>query len=135
MAIGGRAAKLEQLRLEARSRGREWLVSAMRDTKQDELRQLAQAAGLPLRRQNKAMMSTVELRDALVEHIVPARSAVPEEFAAELSELTMEKILFCLTHLEHGSKRKCPRLLWTSLCVYSSADLTAERNSIHLRIL
>ena len=38
MAIGGRAAKLEQLRLEARSRGHEWLVSAMRDIKQDELR-------------------------------------------------------------------------------------------------
>ena len=51
MAIGGPAAKLEHLRFEARNKGREWLDSALQDTRWHEVRELAQAAGLRVRKE------------------------------------------------------------------------------------
>ena len=79
---GGLAAKLENLRSEAHSRGLEWLRSEMDNTKSAEVRQLAQAAGLRVRREDKvSWVLAGELREALVEHLAPARFAVLEEFA------------------------------------------------------
>ena len=40
---GGPTAELEQLRVEARSRGVEWLLTAVSALKRDEVRKLAQA--------------------------------------------------------------------------------------------
>ena len=79
---GGLAAKLENLHAEAHSRGLEWLRSEMDNTKQDELCQLAQAAGLRVRREdNVSWVSAGELREALVEHLAPEQTSVPQEFA------------------------------------------------------
>ena len=74
MAIGGPAAKLEQLRFEARSNGREWLGSVLQDIKRDELRELARAAGLRVKREDNVWMSVGELRAALLEHLAPERA-------------------------------------------------------------
>ena len=82
--IGGRAVKLEQLRLEARSKGREWLGSVMQGIKWDEVRELALAAGLRVRTEDKAWMPVGELRKALVEHIASPHSAVPSELARQI---------------------------------------------------
>ena len=62
------SSKLDHLRSEARSKGLAWLRSEMDKTKRDELRQLAQAAGLRVRREdNVSLMSAGELRKRLVE--------------------------------------------------------------------
>ena len=93
-AVSFGASKLEQLRLEARRRGCEWLSSTMHDIKPDELRALAQAAGLRVRRDDKAWMSAGELREALVLHLAPERSSAPEEFTG--------LFLFCfIVHSHH----------------------------------
>ena len=51
------SSKLEQLRSQARSRGLERLRSEMQNTKAAEARQLAQAAGFRVRREDKAWIS------------------------------------------------------------------------------
>ena len=84
MAIGGPAAKLEQLRCEARSNGCEWLGSALQDIKRDEVRELARAAGLRVKNEDKVWISVGELRAALLEHLAPERAAASEELARDL---------------------------------------------------
>ena len=79
MAIGGPAAKLEQLRFAARNEGRERLGSVLQDTRWNELRELARAAGLRVRKEDKAWMPVGDLRAALLEHLAPERSAVALE--------------------------------------------------------
>ena len=54
MALGAPAAKLEQLRGDAGSNGREWLGSVLEDIKRDEVRELARAAGLRVKTENKS---------------------------------------------------------------------------------
>ena len=93
--IGGRAAKLEQLRLEARSKGREWLGSALDDVKWNEVRELARAAGLRVRREdNVAWMPVGELREALLEHLAPERSLASQEFAGYFSREPLSEGFF-----------------------------------------
>ena len=87
MALGGPAAKLEQLRLEGRSRGREWLGSLIQDIKRDEVRELARAAGLRARTEDKAWVPVGELRKAVLEHLAPERNTVPSELARHLLSL------------------------------------------------
>ena len=80
MAIRAPWARLAKLRSEARSAEREWLRSALQDIKRDDLRELAQAAGVQTRYEdNHSWMSVGDLRAALLEHLAPARSAVPLE--------------------------------------------------------
>ena len=84
------SSKLDHLRSEARSKGLKWLRSEMDNTKRDEVRQLAQAAGSRVRREDKAWLSAGELRETLVEHLAPSRSAPAAgssgSLQAELSE-------------------------------------------------
>ena len=55
--------QLEQVRGDAGSNGPEWLGSALQDIKRDELRELARAAGLRVRKDdNVAWMSVGDLR-------------------------------------------------------------------------
>ena len=75
------AVKLEQLRLEGRSRGLEWLGIAINKTNPDYARQLAQAAGLTVTNATGGWLSVAVLREALVEHLAPERSLAPEVFA------------------------------------------------------
>ena len=83
MASARRAAKLAQLRGDAASNGREWLGSALQDVNWKDVRELAQAAGLRVRKDGTdTWLSVGELRVALLEHLAPQRSAAPEEFAA-----------------------------------------------------
>ena len=82
MAGGRGAAKLAQLRGDAASNGREWLGSALQDVNRKDVRELAQAAGLCVRKDGTdTWLSVGELRAALLEHLAPQRSAAPEEFA------------------------------------------------------
>ena len=79
-----RVVQLEQLRCGARSKGREWLGSALQDINWKEVRELAQAAGLQTRYEdsNHSWMSVGDLRAALLEHVETEPAAAPEEFAA-----------------------------------------------------
>ena len=80
MAFRAPWAKLARLRSEARSAERDWLRSALQDFKRDAVRELAQAAGLRVRADdNVTWLSVGDLRAALLEHLAPARSAVPLE--------------------------------------------------------
>ena len=80
MAIRAPWARLAKLRSGGRSAEREWLRSALQGMKRDEVRELAQAAGLRVRTDgNVNWLSVGDLRAALLEHLAPARSAVPLE--------------------------------------------------------
>jgi len=72
---GGPTAELEQLRVEARSRGVEWLLTAVAALQRDEVRKLAQAAGLPARGAGGGWIPVAELREALVKHLAPQAKA------------------------------------------------------------
>ena len=83
MASTRTAATLKRLRALARDHGPERLKSALLDYKRDEVRDLAQAAGLRVRKDGTATWLPVgELRTALLEHLAPSRAAAPQEFAA-----------------------------------------------------
>ena len=77
---GARRAQLERLPGEARGNGSEGLRSALQDFKREEVRELAQAAGLRVRKDGTDTSLPVgELRTALLEHLAPPRAAAPEE--------------------------------------------------------
>ena len=83
MASARTAATLKRLRALARNHGPERLKSALLEYKRDEVRDLAQAAGLCVRTDgNVTWLPGGELRTALLEHLAPQGSAAPEEFAA-----------------------------------------------------
>ena len=66
-----------------RDHGPEALRSALEELSRDELRALAQAAGLRVRKHGTATWLPMgELRTALLEHLAPLRAAAPEEVAA-----------------------------------------------------
>ena len=92
MAIRRPAAKLEQLRGGARSKGRDWLGATLQDCKRDEVRELARAAALRVRKDdNVAWMSVGDLRAALLEHLAP--EAAPSE---ELARYRLFWFFFCV---------------------------------------
>ena len=65
-----------------RDQGPEELRSALEDLSVKVVRDLAQAAGLRVRKDGTATwLRGDELREALLEHLAPQRSAAPEEFA------------------------------------------------------
>ena len=83
MASARTAATLKRLRALARNQGPERLKSALLEYKRDEVRDLAQAAGLRVRTDgNVTWLPVGELRTALLDHLAPQRSAAPEEVAA-----------------------------------------------------
>ena len=66
-----------------RDHGPEALRSALEELSRYELRALAQAAGLRVRKHGTATWLPMgELRTALLEHLAPLRAAAPQEFAA-----------------------------------------------------
>ena len=66
-----------------RDHGPEALRSALEELSRDEVRDLAQAAGLRVRTDgNVTWLRGDELREALLEHLAPQGSAAPQEFAA-----------------------------------------------------
>ena len=78
---GARRVQLDRLRRGARRNGPKWLKSAVQDFKREEVRELAQAAGLRVRTDgNVTWLSVGELRTALLEHLAPQRSVAPDEF-------------------------------------------------------
>ena len=80
---GARRAQLERLRGEVRDNGPDEVRSKLQGFKRDEVRDLAQAAGLRVRKDGTATWLPVgELRTALLEHLAPSRAAAPQEFAA-----------------------------------------------------
>ena len=65
-----------------RDHGPEALRSALEELSRAELRALAQAAGRRVRPDGKVTWRRgEELREALLEHLAPQRSAAPEEVA------------------------------------------------------
>ena len=79
---GRRRAQLERLRGEARGNGPEGLRSALQNLSWKDVRELAQAAGLRVRKDGTdTWLSIGELHTALLEHLAPPRAAAPEEFA------------------------------------------------------
>ena len=80
---GARRAQLEQLRGVGRDQGPEGQRSALEDLSVKAVRDLAQAAGLRVRKDGTATwLRGDELREALLEHLAPQGSAAPQEFAA-----------------------------------------------------
>ena len=80
---GARRAQLERLRGVGRDHGPEGQRSALEDLSVKAVRDLAQAAGLRVRKDGTATwLRGDELREALLEHLAPQGSAAPEEFAA-----------------------------------------------------
>ena len=80
MTIRAPWVRLAQLRSGGRRAEREWLRSVLQQMKRDEVRDLAQEAGLRVRTDdNVTWLSVGDLRAALLEHLAPARWAVPLE--------------------------------------------------------
>ena len=66
-----------------RDHGPEAQRSALEELSRNELRALAQAAGLRVRKHGTGTwLRGDELREALLEHLAPQGSAAPQEFAA-----------------------------------------------------
>ena len=117
MASARRSAKLAQLRGDAASNGREWLGSALQDVNWKDVRELAQAAGLRVRKDGTdTWLSVGELRAALLEHLAPQQSVAPDEFG----------VFFCFVfrfssysrkvwpHRRGSEGRSKARRLWSS---------------------
>ena len=71
---GGISAQVEELRMDASSKGRTWLQEKMAMMKQGDLRKVAAASGVSTRGEDGSMVAPAELRNALVEHFAPQAS-------------------------------------------------------------
>ena len=73
--VGGSiSAQVEELRMDASSKGRTWLQEKMASMTRDDLRKVAAASDVSTRRQDGSMVALAELRNALVEHFAPQAS-------------------------------------------------------------
>ena len=73
--VGGSiSAEVEELRMDASSKGRTWLQEKMSSMKQVDLRKVAAASGVSTRGEDGSMVGVAELRNALVEHFAPQAS-------------------------------------------------------------
>ena len=80
---GAGRAQLERLRVEGRENGPDWLRATVQNLSWQDVRALAQAAGLPVRKDGtRAWLPVGELRTALLEHLATPDHAAPEEVAA-----------------------------------------------------
>ena len=71
---GGISAQVEELRMDASSKGRTWLQEKMASMKQGDLQKVAAASGVSTRGQDGSKVGLAELRKALVEHFAPQAS-------------------------------------------------------------
>ena len=71
---GNISAQVEELRMDASSKGRTWLQEKMAMMKQGDLRKVAAASGVSTRGEDGSMVGVAELRNALVEHLAPQAS-------------------------------------------------------------
>ena len=73
--VGGDiSAQVEELRMDASSKGRTWLQEKMASMTRDDLRKVAAASDVSTRRQDGSKVALAELRNALVEHFAPQAS-------------------------------------------------------------
>ena len=73
--VGGSiSAQVEELRMDASSKGRTWLQEKMASMTRDDLRKVAAASDVLTRRQDGSKVALAELRNALVEHFAPQAS-------------------------------------------------------------
>ena len=73
--VGGSiSAQVEELRMDASSKGRTWLQEKMASMTRDDLRKVAAASDVSTRRQDGSKVALAELRNALVEHFAPQAS-------------------------------------------------------------
>ena len=78
--VGGDiSAQVEELRMDASSKGRTWLQEKMASMRQDELRKVAAASGVSTRGEDGSKVGQAELRNALVEHLAPQASLLGED--------------------------------------------------------
>ncbi|CAL1153605.1 unnamed protein product, partial [Cladocopium goreaui] len=69
---GGISSQVEELRMDASSKGLTWLQDKVASMKQDDLQKVAAASGVSTRRQDGgSKVALAELRKALVEHFAP----------------------------------------------------------------
>ena len=71
---GGISAQVEELRMDASSKGRTWLQEKMASMTQGVLQKVAAASDVSTRRQDVQRWQLAELRNALVEHFAPQAS-------------------------------------------------------------
>ena len=77
----GHAAKLKHLRVEALDKGRDWLQGEVARVDWQEVRQLAQAAGLQVRSGGSrgTWLQVGALRGALVKHLEPQAMSISKD--------------------------------------------------------
>ena len=75
---GGISAQVEELRMDASSKGRTWLQEKVARMTRDDLQKVAAASGVSTRGQDGSKVGLAELRKALVEHFAPQASLLGE---------------------------------------------------------
>ena len=71
---GGISAQVEELRMDASSKGRTWLQEKLARMTRDDLQKVAAASGVSTRGQDGSKVALAELRKALMEHFAPQAS-------------------------------------------------------------
>ena len=71
-------SKVEELRMDASSKGLSWLQEKVESMKKDDLRKVAAASGVSTRGPGGAMVALPDLRNALVDHFAPQASLLGE---------------------------------------------------------
>ena len=71
---GGISAQVEELRMDASSKGRTWLQEKVARMTRDDLQKVAAASGVSTRGQDGSKVGLAELRNALLEHFAPQAS-------------------------------------------------------------
>ena len=71
---GGISSKVEELRMDASSKGLAWLQEKVASMTRDDLQKVAAASGVSTRGQGGSKVALAELRNALVEHFAPQAS-------------------------------------------------------------
>ena len=73
--VGGSiSAEVEELRMDASSKGRTWLQEKMASMTRDDQQKVAAAVVVSTRREDGSKVALAELRNALVEHFAPQAS-------------------------------------------------------------
>ena len=92
---GGISSKVQELRMDASSKGIAWLQKKVESMNQTEQRKMAAAVALSTRGPGGAMVPLAELRNALVEHISPEASLGGKVFGlVRISFLSCERFLW-----------------------------------------
>ena len=71
---GGISSKVDELRMDASSKGLAWLREKVESMKRDDLQKVAAASGVSTRGQGGSKVALAALRHALVEHFAPQAS-------------------------------------------------------------